>query len=127
MATRLNVLLVVEAAFLVFEPRPEVLRPAPVFEPAVRVAVRPPRFFFEVRDFDFAADAERPLAAVFRPLLFVFDPLLRAAMCIPLFASRECNKTRSGSQSQLRRAWGVPPFGGGALFGCLLEKAGARH
>jgi hypothetical protein len=77
--------LVVDTAFLAFERPPAVLRPDPVFELAVRAAVRPPRFFFEVGDLDFLADAERRLTAALRPLLFFFDPLLRAAMVYPPF------------------------------------------
>ena len=110
-----------------FERRPDVLRPAPVFEPAVRAVVRPPLFFFEVRALDFVADAECRLAAVFPPLLFFFDPLLRAAMCIPPFASRNPIKTRSRAQSQQRRVWDGFPFSGAGLLASLLENAEVLH
>ena len=81
-ATRLSVPRAVEVAFFAeVERRPDVLRVVRDFVLALRAFVRPPRFFVEaLLARDFVADAERRLTAGFRPLLFFFDPLLRAAM-----------------------------------------------
>jgi hypothetical protein len=81
-ATRLSVPRAVEVAFFAdVERRPDVLRVVRDFALVLRAFVRPPRFFAgALLPRDFVADAERRLTVAFRPLLFFFDPLLRAAM-----------------------------------------------
>jgi hypothetical protein len=98
-ATRLSAPLVRELAFLAIERRPDVLRPRDFA--AARTVLRPPRFLVEARlARDFADDVERRLALAFRFPLFFLDALLRAAMVLSPFASRNRIKTRSRAQSQ---------------------------
>jgi hypothetical protein len=81
-ATRLSAPRAVEVAFFAdVERRPDVLRVVRDFALALRAVLRPPRFFAEtLLARDFVADAERRFTGAFLPLLFFFDPLLRAAM-----------------------------------------------